>query len=172
MEVKTVLKSWGLFGEEDPLNRWVKICPLARKTRTAGSTGGYFRYYRPCKLQKNTDMKTSITWVSELRFRCSWARWNHHNEHDKMMQENIIVQQGSIKPNVERWNLSIEDEPGETPKPKTQQVFHTKSVFGELELVMKVTTSSKPPHRENPNKNQERWWRQVCKGLSSLQLIR
>ena len=26
------LKGWGLFGEEDPLNRWGEICPLARKS--------------------------------------------------------------------------------------------------------------------------------------------
>ena len=39
---------------------------------------------------------------------------------------------------------------------KTQQVFHTKSVFGELGLVMKITTSTKTQQGENPNKNQER----------------
>ena len=45
---------------------------------------------------------------------------------------------------------------GKPPISKTQQVFHTKTVFDELELAMKITTSSKTPHRENPNKNQER----------------
>ena len=38
---------------------------------------------------------------------------------------------------------------GKPPKPKTQQVFHTKFVFGELGLVVKITTSTKTQQGEN-----------------------
>jgi hypothetical protein len=72
------------------------------------------------------------------------------------MQRNIIVHHWRIKLNEERFDLSIKEQPVKPPKPKTQQVFHTKSVFGELGLVMKITTSTKTPYREKPNKNQER----------------
>ena len=39
---------------------------------------------------------------------------------------------------------------------KMQQVFQMKSVFEELGLVMKITTSTKTSQGEKPNKNQER----------------
>ena len=45
---------------------------------------------------------------------------------------------------------------GKPPKPKMQQVFHTKFIFGELVLVVKITTSTKAQQGENPNRNQER----------------
>jgi hypothetical protein len=45
---------------------------------------------------------------------------------------------------------------GKPPKPKTQQVFHMKFVFGELGLVVKITTSTKTQQGEKPSKNQER----------------
>ena len=38
---------------------------------------------------------------------------------------------------------------GKPPKPKTQQVFHTKFVFDELGLVMKITISTKSQQGEN-----------------------
>lgn len=39
MEVKTVLKSWGPFGEEDPLNRSPRNMPVGKKTAGAGQSG-------------------------------------------------------------------------------------------------------------------------------------
>ena len=36
--------------------------------------------------------------------------------------------------------------PRKSPISKTKQVFHVKSVFDELELVMIITTSFKTPH--------------------------
>jgi hypothetical protein len=41
---------------------------------------------------------------------------------------------------------SHHEELGKTPIIKMQQVFHSKSIFNELELVMEITTSSKSPH--------------------------
>ena len=67
---------------------------------------GYFRpkdrNFRTPENIRNTNTKMTITFASGLRFRCSWARWNHHNEHDKIMQRNIIVQRWRMKPIVER----------------------------------------------------------------------
>ena len=45
--------------------------------------------------------------------------------------------------------------PVKTPTPKTQKKMLRKSVFDELELVTKITTSSKTSQIENTNKNQE-----------------
>ena len=36
-------------------------------------------------------------------------------------------------------------EAGKTPISKTQQVFHVESVFDELDIVMRISTSSKTP---------------------------
>jgi hypothetical protein len=41
----------------------------------------------------------------------------------------------------------LKDKPMIFPTPKTQQVFHAKSVFEEHELVMKITTSTKTQQR-------------------------
>ena len=46
---------------------------------------------------------------------------------------------------------------------KTQQVFQMKSVFEELGLAMKITTSTKTQQGEKPNKNQERWYAKYAK---------
>ena len=59
------------------------------------------------------------------------------------MQRNIIIQHGRIKPNDERFDLSIDDESVKPPTSKTQYDIHSKSVFDELELVMEISTSSK-----------------------------
>ncbi len=59
------------------------------------------------------------------------------------MQGNIIVHQGRIKPNDERYDLSIKDKPVKPPTSKTQKDIHSKSVFDDLELVMEISTSSK-----------------------------
>jgi hypothetical protein len=71
------------------------------------------------------------------------------------MQRNIIFQPWNTKPNEERFNLSIKDKLLKPSTPKTQKVFHPKTVFDELGIVIKLTTSSKTSHREKPNKNQE-----------------
>ena len=57
---------------------------------------------------------------------------------------------------------------GKPPKPKTQQVFHTKFVFDELGLVVKITTSTKSQQGENQIRTKKDEC-QVCKGLSSPQ---
>jgi hypothetical protein len=87
------------------------------------------------------------------------------------MLRNIIVQPHKLKPNKKWFNLSIKDKPLKPSTPKTQKVFHPKTVFDELGIVVKITTRSKNSHREKPNKNQERWC-QVYKSLSSLRSIR
>ena len=46
--------------------------------------------------------------------------------------------------------------PGKTSNIKNQEAFHTNFVFDELELVMKITTSSKTSEGEKANKKQER----------------
>ena len=62
------------------------------------------------------------------------------------MQETIIVQQGRIETNDERFDLSKKDIPVKPPILKMQQVARAKSVFDELELVMRISTSSKTSH--------------------------
>ena len=59
------------------------------------------------------------------------------------MQRNIIVQQGRINPNDERFDLSIKYKPTNPSKSKTQYVFHPKPVFDELELVKEINTTYK-----------------------------
>jgi hypothetical protein len=48
-----------------------------------------------------------MNFASELHFRWSWACWNHHNELYNLIHRNIIVQQRRIKPNNERFDLSL-----------------------------------------------------------------
>ena len=62
------------------------------------------------------------------------------------MHRNIIVQQGRIETNDERFDLSIKDKPVKPPTLKMQQVSCAKTVFDELELVMRISTSSKTSH--------------------------
>jgi hypothetical protein len=62
------------------------------------------------------------------------------------MQRNIIVHHGRIKPNDERFDLSLNDESVKPPTSKTQIDIHSKSVFDELELDMEISTSSKSSH--------------------------
>ena len=62
------------------------------------------------------------------------------------MQRTIIVQQGRIETNDERFDLSIKDIPVKPLTSKMQQVSHAKTVVDELELVMRISTSSKAPH--------------------------
>ncbi len=38
------------------------------------------------------------------------------------------------------------EKPRKSPISKTKQVFHVESVFDELELVMRISTSSKTPY--------------------------
>ena len=45
-----------------------------------------------------------------------------------------------------RGETSQYKEAGKTPISKTQQVFHVKSVFDELELIMRISTSYKTPY--------------------------
>ena len=63
------------------------------------------------------------------------------------MQRNIIVQQGRINPNNERFDLSKKYKPINLSKSKTQYVFHPKTVFDELELVMEINKTYKFSHR-------------------------
>ena len=56
---------------------------------------------------------------------------------------------GKVWTLTRRWTGNISNT-------KTQQVFNKKSVFEELGLVMKITTSTKTQQGEKPNKNQER----------------
>ena len=62
------------------------------------------------------------------------------------MQETIIGQQGRIETNDERFDLSKKDIPVKPPTLKMQQVIYAKSVSDELELVMRISTSSKTSH--------------------------
>ena len=62
------------------------------------------------------------------------------------MQETIIVQQGRIETNDERFDLSKKDIPVKPPISKMQQVAHAKTILDELELVMRISTSSKTSH--------------------------
>ena len=71
------------------------------------------------KTAGHPQTKTSITFASGLRFRCSWARWNRNDEHYKNMQRNIIVQEGRIKPNEERFDLPIREHSVKPPTSKT-----------------------------------------------------
>jgi hypothetical protein len=71
------------------------------------------------------------------------------------IQRNITVKAWKVKPNYERFDLSIKEKPVKPSTPQTQQFCHPKIVFDELGIVMKTTKMSKTPHRENPNKNQE-----------------
>jgi hypothetical protein len=59
------------------------------------------------------------------------------------MHRNIIVQQRRIETNDERFDLSQKDIPVKPPILKMQQVAHAKTIFDELELVMRISTSSK-----------------------------
>jgi hypothetical protein len=72
------------------------------------------------KTGSNTNTKMTKTWASGLLFWWSWARWNHNNELYKYMHRNIIVQQGRIKQNDERFDLSIRDESAKPSTSKTQ----------------------------------------------------
>ena len=62
------------------------------------------------------------------------------------MQETIIVQQGRIEKNDERFDLSKKDIPVKHPILKMQQVAHAKTILNELELVMRIRTSSLTSH--------------------------
>ena len=62
------------------------------------------------------------------------------------MQRTIIVHQGRIETNDERFDLSKKDIPVKPPTSKMQQVAHAKTILGELELVMRISTSSKTSH--------------------------
>ena len=62
------------------------------------------------------------------------------------MHRNIIVQQRRIETNDERFDLSKKDIPVKPPISKMQQVAHEKTILNELELVMRISTSSKTSH--------------------------
>ena len=57
------------------------------------------------------------------------------------MQRNIIVHHGSIKPNLERYDLSRSDEQIKPPKPKTQEVELGNSNWDETNFVGKIIKS-------------------------------
>jgi hypothetical protein len=60
------------------------------------------------------------------------------------MQRNIIVQQRRIEPNYERSDLSSKTNRQNLQTPKTQDVFHTNSIFDELELVIEISQALEP----------------------------
>ena len=62
------------------------------------------------------------------------------------MHRNIIVQQRRIETNDERFDLSKKDIPVKPPILKMQQVARAKTILDELELVMRISTSSKTSH--------------------------
>jgi hypothetical protein len=62
------------------------------------------------------------------------------------MHRNIIVQQRRIETNDERFDLSQKYIPVKPPILKMQQVAHAKTILNELELVMRISTSSKTSH--------------------------
>ena len=62
------------------------------------------------------------------------------------MHRNIIVQQRRIETNDERFDLSQKDIPVKPPISKMQQVARAKTILDELELVMRISTSSKTSH--------------------------
>jgi hypothetical protein len=62
------------------------------------------------------------------------------------MQGTIIVQQRRIETNDERFDLSKKDIPVKPPILKMQQVARAKTILDELELVMRISTSSKSSH--------------------------
>ena len=57
---------------------------------------------------------------------------------------------------MEEVKISLKGMIGKPPKPKTQQVFHMKFVFGELGLVVKITTSTKTQQGENQVRTKKR----------------
>jgi hypothetical protein len=59
------------------------------------------------------------------------------------MQGTIIVHQGRIEINDERFYLSKKDIPVKPPTLKMQQVVRAKTILDELELFMRISTSSK-----------------------------
>ena len=62
------------------------------------------------------------------------------------MQVTIIIQQCRIETNDERFDLSKKDIPVKLPNLKMQQIAHAKTILNELELVMRISTSSKTSH--------------------------
>jgi hypothetical protein len=64
------------------------------------------------------------------------------------MRRKLIVQARKVKPNEERFDLSIKDKPVKPSTPKTQQVCHLKTVFDELGIIVKTTKISKTSHRK------------------------
>ena len=119
----------------------------------AGYLAGYLprighsgRIIRPPENCRNTKTKTGITLASGVRFWWSWACFEARNKLYKIMQETIIVQQGRIETNDERFDLSKKYIPVKPPISKMQQVAHAKTILNELELVMRISTSSKTSH--------------------------
>ena len=122
---------------------WTSARSLGRSLRSDRSLRPRAGVSAPLKTGRSSNTKTTITWASELCFWWTWARFEENNELYKIMQGKVIVHQGSIKPNDERYDLSIKDKPVKPPTSKTQKDIHSKSVFDDLELVMEISTSSK-----------------------------
>ena len=78
--------------------------------------------------QTDKTDKSAISFSSGLRFRWSWARWNRNEELYKIMQRNIIVQQWRIKPNGERLDLSIKEQPIKPPN-QNRNMFLIRTPF-------------------------------------------
>jgi hypothetical protein len=63
----------------------------------------------------------------------------------KLPPKNMKTSGGDFSMNFRGAN-SQHEEARKMPTSKTQQVFHTRSVFYELELVMRMNTSAKTSH--------------------------
>jgi hypothetical protein len=129
-----------------------------------GNTDRFGWNFRPPNCLKNCLRKFASALASGLQICWSCARFEASTEIYKITQRTIIVHQRKIKPYNERFDLSIKDKLVKPPNSKTLQVFHTKFVFDELELVMRMNTCSKTSHGqetrtiEKHNANHARVW--------------
>ena len=96
------------------------------------------------KKRRTDKTKTSITFATGLRFRWTWARFEANNKLYKIMQWNIIVQQGRIKPNDERFDLSLKDKPVKPPKSKRKRIFIRNPFLMSLSLSWRWTQGLNP----------------------------
>jgi hypothetical protein len=113
---------------------WPKIRPLLAGSTTQMCQGtAFFRlrtsFFRPSETSRNTKTKMAITWASELHFRWSWARFKANKELYNFIHINIIVQQRKIKPNKERFNLSIKDKLVKTSKYQKRNKWFMRNLF-------------------------------------------
>ena len=76
--------------------------------------------------QTDKTDKSAISFSSGLRF--WWSCWNRNEELYKIMQRNIIVQQWRIKPNGEKLDLLIKEQPIKPPN-QNRNMFLIRTPF-------------------------------------------